>query len=218
MGEHLKGFRFIILISLLVIAAMACNFSGLRPDSSDSEAGPNQEGDFSMPTMQPTPTAQSCLINTWEIPGLSDYVLAAIPPDLAEQYQLRYKDTSGHIYVTFSPDGKMKLQADQLRMLFDAKVSLFRVEVAVTLDGTAVGSYVVNGSTLTTSNVDTRALSASASAMGQDLMDAQQIIGAVPLLQAPYNSAEFSCQGSTLQLKMLAYPDSMPPLVFSAVK
>jgi hypothetical protein len=109
----------------------------------------------------------------------------------------------------------MKLQADQLEMLFDAKASLFRVEVAVTLDGVAVGDYDVNGSTLSTSNVDTSALTASAVAMGQDLLDTQQIIGAVPLLSAPYNTADFSCQGATLQLKMLAYPDSMPPLVFS---
>jgi len=183
----LKVYRFLILISLLVLVAMACNFSGLLADGAETEAGLPQEGDVSMPTIQPTPTGQSCLINTWEIPGLSDYVLAAIPPDLAEQYQLKYKDTSGHIYVTFSPDGQMKLQADQLEMLFDAKVSLFRVEVAVTLDGVAVGDYDVNGSTLTTSNVDTSALNASAQALG----------------------------GSTLQMRILAYPDSMPPLVFS---
>ncbi len=211
----MKVYRFLILISLLVLVAMACNFSGLLADGSETEAGLPQEGDVSMPTIQPTPTGQSCLINTWEIPGLSDYVLAAIPPDLAEQYQLKYKDTSGHIYVTFTPDGQMKLQADQLEMLFDAKASLFRVEVAVTLDGVAVGDYDVNGTTLTTSNVDTSALNASASALGQDLLDAQQIIDAVPLLSAPYNTADFSCQGSTLQMSILAYPDSMPPLVFS---
>jgi len=211
----LKVYRSLIFVSLLVFGAMACNFSGLLLDGSDTVASSNQDGDLSMPTIQPIPTGQSCLVNTWEIPGLSDYVLAAIPPELAEQYQLKYKSTRGNIFVTFSPDGKVTLQADQLQMLFDAKVSLFRVEVAVTLDGVAVGDYDVNGSTLTTSNINTSALNGSARAMGRDLLDSQQVIGAVPLLQAPYNSADFSCQGSTLQLKILAYPDSMPPLVFT---
>ena len=213
----MKVHRSLIFVSLLVMVAIACNFSGLLPDGADTVADITQEGDLSMPTIQPTPTGQPCLVNNWSIPGLSDYVLAAIPPEMAEQYQLKYKSTSGNMYVTFSPDGVMTLQADQLEMLFDAKASILRVEVAVTLDGVAVGDYDVNDSTLTTSNVDTSALNGSARAMGRDLLDSQQIIGAVPLLQAPYNSADFSCQGSTLQMRILAYPDSMPPLVFTKV-
>lgn len=211
----MKVYRSLIFVSLLVMVAIACNFSGLLPDGADTVADITQEGDLSMPTIQPTPTGQPCLVNNWSIPGLSDYVLAAIPPEVAEQYQLKYKSTSGNMYVTFSPDGVMTLQADQLEMLFDAKASILRVEVAVTLDGVAVGDYGVNGGTLTTSNVNTSALNGSARAMGRDLLDSQQIIGSVPLLQVPYNTADFSCQGSTLQLKILAYPDSMPPLVFT---
>ena len=167
-----------------------------------------------LPTADPALSAKNCLANTWEITGLSDYVLAAIPPEMAEEYTLEYQDTNGSAYFILTPDGRITLQADQLELLFQTRVAVLTVPVTVSVDGEAVGSYTVEGSTLTTTDMDTSGLTVSAQAMGSELVPPAQIIRAVPLISAPFNTAEFSCTGETLQLTIAGYPEGVPPLVF----
>jgi hypothetical protein len=172
-----------------------------------------------LPTLLPTavPEQESCLVGNWQVTGLSDYILAFIPPEVAEQYSLKYQGTNGSIYFSLLPDGSLNMQADQLEILFEAKMSIFTVPVSASLDGEVSGKYSVDGDTLTTSDMDTSGLSASAQAMCNQLMDPAQIIAAIPLLSPPYNTAQYSCSGNTLQLRLPAYPDSLPPLVFTRV-
>ena len=72
----------------------------------------------------------------------------------------------------------------------------------------------VDQTTLTTSNMDTSGLIASAQVMGEDLIDPAQIISAIPFVQPPFNTAQYSCQGNTLELQVSGYPENIPPLVF----
>jgi hypothetical protein len=171
-----------------------------------------------VPTVDPLISAKSCLANTWEIPGLSDYVIAAIPPDLAAEYNLEYQETKGEAYITLTPEGKFTLSADDLQLIFSAKAYIFDVPVTVRVDGSAVGNYDVDHTTLTISNVDTSRLTASAQALGEDLVDPDQIINAVPFIRPPFNTAEYICQGDTLELEFTSYPGDVPPLIFQAVK
>jgi hypothetical protein len=170
------------------------------------------------PTVDPLSSAKRCLANTWEIPDLSEYVIAAIPQDLAEEYDLEYQDTKGEAYITLTPEGKFTLSADNLELIFSAKAFIFEVPVTVRVDGTAVGNYDVDLTTLTISNVDTSRLSASAQALGEDLVDSDQIIKAVPFIRAPFNTAEYTCQGDTLELEFTNYSGILPALIFQAVK
>jgi hypothetical protein len=167
-----------------------------------------------LPTADSALSAENCLANTWEITGLSDYVIAAIPPETAEEYALEYQDTNGGAYFILTPDGRITLRADQLELLFEARVAVLTVPVTVSVDGEAVGSYSVDGSTLTTTDMDTSGLTVSAQALNSDLVPPDQIISAIPLLSAPFNTAEFSCTGDALQLDIAGYPASVPPLVF----
>jgi len=170
-----------------------------------------------VPTVDPLISAKRCLANTWEIPELSEYVIAAIPPDLAAEYNLEYQETKGEAYMTLTPDGKFTLVADALELIFSAKAYIFEVPVTVRVDGTARGNYAVDHTTLTISNVDISRLSASAQALGEDLVDPDQILNSIPFIRPPFNTAEYNCQGNTLELEFTSYPGDLPPLKFQAV-
>jgi hypothetical protein len=170
------------------------------------------------PTIDPLSSARNCLANTWEIEGLSDYVLASVPPELAKEYSLKYVETTGEAYLTLLPDGKVVLQAENLVFHFNARFAIFQVPVTVSIDGTAVGTYDIDTTTLRIDNMDTSGLTASAKAMDEDLMDPDQIINSIPFVRPPYNTAEYACQGDVLELELSGYQGNLPPLVFQAVK
>lgn len=170
------------------------------------------------PTIDPLISAKSCLAKTWQINGLSDYVLAAVPPELAEEYSLEYVDTTGSADLKLTNDGKIELRVENLEFLFNARFTIFEVPVIVSIDGTAYGTYELDATTLRINNMDTSGLTASAKAMGEDIMDPDQIIQSIPFVRPPYNTAAYSCQGDVLTLKLSGYSDEIPPLVFQAVK
>ena len=170
------------------------------------------------PTVDPLIVSKSCLAKTWEINGLSDYVLAAVPPDLAEEYSLEYIDTTGTAYLQLTSDQKMELQINDLEFLFNARLAIFEVPVTVSIDGIAEGSYQVENNTLRFNDINTSGLTASAVALDEDIMEPEQIINAIPFVRPPFNTANYSCQGDVLTLKLSGYPDHTPPLVFQAVR
>ena len=183
-----------------------------RPKNTSQEKTPPT------PTIDPLASAKSCLAKTWQISGLSDYVLAAVPPELVKEYGLEYVSTSGAAYLRLTPDDKIVLQAENLVFIFSAQFSIFEVPVEVSIDGTATGTYTIDSTTLTIKDMDTRGLTASAKAMNEELIDSQQIINAIPFTRPPYNKATYTCQGDTLELSLSGYPEDMPPLVFQAIK
>ena len=220
----MKHYRYLMIVGLIGFTGLACSLASLFPRNSQAplpseavETAAPASIPTSLPTADPILATVNCLANTWEITGLSDYVIAAVPPEMAEQYALQYQGTNGRAYFTLTPDGRIILQANQLELLFEARVSVLNVPVTVSVDGEAAGSYTLDGSTLTTTDMDTSGLAVSAQALGSDLLPPAQIINAIPLLQAPFNTAEYSCTGDTLQLKIAAYPESVPPLVFHKV-
>jgi hypothetical protein len=206
---------------LLALVSLSCRLAQLgQADTATPE--PTEEDVLQLPivpspTPFPTATQELCLVGDWEVIDLSDYILAFIPPEMAEQYNLQYQGTNGGTYFNLLPDGSLIMQADQLELVFEAQASIFKVPVTASLDGQVVGKYSVDGDTLTTSDMDTSGLNASAQAMGNELIDAAQIINAIPLLRPPFNTAQYSCTADTLQLRLPAYPDSLPPLVFQRV-
>jgi hypothetical protein len=223
----LKRYQNLLVVSLSGLVLLACRLTGIVQQNIETTETPTTlVVNTPPPTLTPIPTpttdpaiaAKACLAGTWQINDLSAYILAAIPPELANQYGLQYQSSSGEAFFTLSPDGKFSMQADQLQMLFEAKVSIFKAQVTVNVDGEAIGKYTVEDNTLTTSDVDTSGLEASAQALGNDLVDPAQLISAIPLIQPPSNSAEFTCAGDQLQLKILSYPENIPPLVFKRVK
>ncbi len=221
----MRKISMLFVIGLTSVVIMACSFvgvvqhniDGLPSQTAIANESTIQAEEIPLPVVDPNLAAKSCLAKTWEIEGLSDYVIAAVPPELAAEYDLQYQDTSGQAYFTLSPDGQISLQAEDLAFLFTARVSIFEVPVTVRLDGTAVGNYDVNNSTLTTSNMDTSKLTASAQALNENLIEPSQIINSLPFVNPPFNSVEFSCQGEFLELEVSGFPGNIPPLVFQAV-
>jgi hypothetical protein len=221
-GVELKPHRFVALASLLAVLAVACSLSSRFPQLSDvpvpsptlDAASSQAPASTVLLTADPALAGINCLANTWEITGLNDYIVAAIPPEMAAEYNLEYQGTNGSAFFILSPDGRITLQADQLELLFEARVAVLTVPVTVSLDGEAVGSYAVDGATLTTSGMDTSGLTVSARALNSDIVPPAQIISAIPLLSPPFNAAEYTCTGDALQLMIAAYPEGVPPLVF----
>ena len=219
----MKKYRLLIAIALAVVLVMACNLpdaiinsiqysSAKEGDAVSKEEMPGEN--ILSPAGIVTEAPGACLAGTWEVTGIHEYVLAAIPQEMAEEYNLEYKGTNGSVYFILTPDGQAVMQADELEIVLEAQASIFTVPVTASLDGVAVGRYTANGGVLTTTGMETSGLSASAQAMGQELANASQIIRAIPLLQPPANSAEYTCEGDTLRLRVGAYPASIPPLVF----
>jgi hypothetical protein len=170
------------------------------------------------PTVDPLLESKSCLARTWEINGLSDYVLAAVPPELAEEYSLEYVDTTGDAYLRLTSDEMMTLQINDLEFIFNARFSIFEVPVTVRIDGSAEGTYQIQDDTLRFNDINTSGLTASAKVLDEDIMEPEQIINAIPFINPPFNMATYSCQGDVLTLKLSGYPDHTPPLVFQAVR
>jgi len=222
--------RFWLFIGLIALVSLACNLPNLfATPSPETVEEPIQISSLPLvselpstaqetSSVDPLSAAKSCLNGTWVINNLSSYVAAAIPPELADEYDLVYKETSGTATLSFVPDGRITLLFDELIFLFDAKISLFTVPLTLRVDGQVNGVYSLSGDTLTTSQMDTSRLSAAAQAMGQDVIDPAQIISLIPLVQSPVNNALYTCAGNTLQLQFPAYPVDFPPLVFQRVQ
>ncbi len=216
-----KNLRISLFVPLVVLISLslACRLPELLMDGAETPEpvpGLGESGDaFEQPTVAPSPAPESCLAGTWEISGIHEYVLAAIPQEMAEEYNLEYKDTNGNAYFILTPDGQALLQADGLEIVFEAKAGIFSVPVTALVDGMAVGRYSAQGGILTTTGMDTSGLSASAQAMGQELAAPEQILRAIPLLKPPANRAEYTCEGDTLRLKIGAYPAGVPALEFT---
>jgi hypothetical protein len=230
--------RFVLYLSLIGMVILGCRLLGSAQPSPQNTLVPTRAPALTpvptrapaltsvqtpaptktpVPTADPLASAQACLAGTWEITDISNAIIAAIPPDLAKQYNLQYTGASGKGYYTLTPDGNVSMQADQMELKFTAKASVFDVPVTVSVDGQVKGKYSLKGNTLTTSDMDTSGITASAQALGQEVMTQEQIIRAIPLINAPYNTAEYTCSGDTLQLKLPSYPESIPPLVFHKV-
>lgn len=228
----MKRYRLWIAIGLISIILMACNLASLlspataedvekrsqvetKPTAEVKE--PPQVENTQIPTPDSLDSAKACLAGTWEIVDLSSYVIAAIPPELAAQYKLKYKETSGYAELSLTPDGRITLAFHGLIFLFDANVSVFTVPLTVGIDGDINGGYSVDESTLSTSGMNTNDLTSVAQALGQDVVDPAMIKSVIPLVQTPFNRAVYTCAGDTLQLEFPAYPENIPPLVFQRV-
>lgn len=225
----MNRYRLILFLSLVGLVFLACSLPGIARQNLQNiritiQAPTQPPAQAPAATRAPAPTtdplasAKTCLANTWEITDISSSIMAAIPPEMAKQYNLQYTGTSGKGYYTLTQDGNVLMQADQMELQFTAKASIFDVPVKVNVDGEARGKYSLQGNTLTTSDMDTSRLTASAQALGQEMVSQEQIIQAIPLINSPHNTAEYSCSGDTLQLKLSSYPESVPPLVFHKVK
>ena len=230
----------LLVIGITSLIIMSCSLGGIAQIVIDSQQ--TDDGTIKQPTVQveslpiqsqeqantlensPTPTvdrllaSKSCLAKTWEIKGLSDYVLAAVPPELAEEYSLEYIDTTGAAYLKLTSDEKIELQIRDLVFLFNARFSIFEVPVTVEIDGIADGTYQVEDNTLRFTGIDTSGLTASAKALDEEIMEPDQIINAIPFVRPPFNTATYTCQDDELTLKISGYPDNIPPLVFQAVR
>ena len=232
----------LLIIGLTSLAVMSCGMLGFiqienqppaaqdaketQSEISEAAQSPEFEAESQSQAQLPTPaptldhlaTAKSCVAQTWEIPALSDYVIAAVPPEMAAEYDLKYEETTGTAYLTLTPDGRITLLANDLQLQFSAQAYVFSVPVTVRLDGSATGNYIMDSTTLTFTNVDTSGLSASAQALGEDLIDPAQIMRSMPFISPPYNTARYTCQGDTLRLALSGYSGDLPPLVFQAVE
>jgi hypothetical protein len=172
----------------------------------------------SAPTSDPLISAKACLANEWEVTDISSSVIAAIPPEMVQEYNLKYKGTTGKGFYSLTEDGEILMRAEDLVLQFTARASVFDVPVNVTIDGEARGKYTLDGDMLSTSDMDTSGLTATAQALGQDIADRETILNAFPLINPPHNRAEYACLGDNLQLKPTSYPESVPPVVFNRVK
>lgn len=228
----MKHHKLWIAFGLISMVLIACNLSNiLSPATSEDveersrvEADPTAEvkelsqvENNILPTPDPLDSAKACLVGTWEIKDLSSYVIAAIPPELVAQYNLKYRETSGKAELSLTPDGRISLAFDGLIFLFDASVSVFTVPLTVGIDGDINGEYSLDGATLSTSGMNTSGVTAVAQALGQDVVDSAMIKSVIPLVQSPFNQAVYTCTGNTLQLEFPAYPENIPPLVFQRV-
>ena len=162
----------------------------------------------------PTTAPPSCLEGSWNITNLESAILAVIPADMIQSYDLQFKEKKGSALLVISPGNRITLRADGLQLVYTAKVTFFRVPLIAAINGEAAGSYQLDGNTLTTRNMNAAGLSATVQLAGKDLVDPAVIAGAIPLVQPPLNTASFTCLGDTLQLKLTAYGDSVPALVF----
>jgi hypothetical protein len=173
--------------------------------------------DTSAPADTATPTEDplaKCLIGTWRATNIQDYVIAAIPAGMVEQYKPAYKNSSGQVDVTFFENGMVTIQASQLALEFDIQASIFRVGLTISLDGVSGGEFVTNGDQLTTRNMSSTGMTASAKSLGQDVVTSESIVNSLPLVKPPFDQATYQCVDQTLLLKLIAYPDSIPPLMF----
>jgi hypothetical protein len=169
-----------------------------------------------LPTIDPISKARSCLANTWLMDGLSDYVVAVIPQDFVDEYDLQYEGSSGIAYFVFSADGQVTFITENLEMQFTTTAYVFEIPVTVRMDGIATGNYEIDTTNLTFTDFDTSGLTTSAKILEEDIVDPDQIKNLVPFINPPFNTATYTCQEDVLELSISDFPNEIPPLVFKA--
>ena len=229
-----------LIVGLSVFSIMACSMYGFAQVNSEvnsptqtSEAVPmvteqqdqgnvgesdvdNQITPTPLPTIDPISEARSCLANKWLMDGLSDYVVAVIPQDFIDEYDLQYKSSSGTAYFEFSTDGQVMLTAENLELVFTTKAYVFEIPVTVRMDGSTSGNYEIDTTNLTFTDFDTSGLTTSAKILEEDIVDPDQIKNLIPLVNPPFNKANYTCQEDVLELVLSDVPDEIPSLVFKA--
>jgi hypothetical protein len=187
---------------------------GIVAESTLAPSPANPPTDTIPDTVPPTSSAAGCLVGTWQAVNIQDYVIAAIPPRMMEEYQPTYQNTSGAVYISFFNNGLVTIQAYKLALEFDIQSGIFRVGLVVALDGLSSGQYQADGVQVVTSRMTTTGLTASARAFEQDVIAPEQIIAALPLVQPPFDVASYQCDAQTLSLRLSAYPENIPALQF----
>lgn len=172
---------------------------------------PNVPTDTAAPPEDPL---AACLIGTWRATNIQDYVIAAIPADMMQEYKPEYKNSTGQVYVSFFDNGMITIQAYQLALEFNIQASIFKVGLTISLDGMSTGQFVAEGDQLTTRDMTTTGLTASAKSLGQDVASSDDIIASLPLVKPPFDQALYQCSDQALLLTMNAYPEGIPPLAF----
>jgi hypothetical protein len=112
--KMMKKTLLLLIMSLISLAVMACGMIGFTQIENGSQppkntgnaigetpeepkladeinSGPQVLQPTPAPTLDPVVAAKSCLAKTWEIAGLSDYVIAAVPSKMAADYDLQYE-------------------------------------------------------------------------------------------------------------------------------
>ena len=92
-----------------------------------------------IPTIQPATTSStSCLVGTWRFDDLAAHLLPVISG--FDHFGFKLVDSQGDVFVTFSADGRVDVQANQ----FSATMATQQIANRFFMDGRATAGYTID--------------------------------------------------------------------------
>lgn len=91
-----------------------------------------------LPTLPATTSSTSCVVGTWHFDDLAAHLLPVISG--FDHFGFKLVDSQGDVFVTFSADGRVDVQANQ----FSAKMATQQIANRFFMDGRATAGYTID--------------------------------------------------------------------------
>ncbi len=216
--------RFKLLILILLCLALVASACTSAATTTPAPAAPAQQQPSAPPAAQPTattaptntpaPTATSeptdtpapqtassvdCLVGTWEISDFSQY-FASIMVQIKTPFTI--SDQTGNLTLTFGPDGKALMKADQWKVTLTGNVQNVPLTIVISVNGTAKADYTAADGKIVFTNRTNDNMVMSSTVNGQELFSgtSDELAGLFGISGSnnAFNTFPYECAGNLL--------------------
>ncbi len=104
-----------------------------------AKSAPTVTPESILPTLPAATSSTSCVVGTWHFEDLAAHLLTVISG--FDHFGFKLVDSQGDVFVTFSADGRVDVQANQ----FSAKMATQQIANRFFMDGRATAGYTIDG-------------------------------------------------------------------------
>jgi hypothetical protein len=154
---------------------------------------------------QPTPAGigAACVVGTWQIDNLSEYLQTALP-QMIDGADVQVEETSGKLTYTFNADGTTLGKADNFNIKATVTSNGIKLPGQISVNGSSQGKYQVDDSQgiITLTDVSPGDLAVSATVAGITAVKNTPITNLFLLgsQETGYGSVNYDCVGNTLKV------------------
>ncbi len=178
-------------LGVTLLAMMACSLPSFHLGGDSQPTEPQSQA-----PSEAAGTSAACLVGTWELADLSEFMASVLPPQ--SEGTLTYNGTTGTAYYMFNSDGTAGVQADDLKVDYQLGGGL-NLDIQVGLNGTGTADYTgAQGNLLSTTNVNIDNLSMTLTMGGMPAGDSTTLGSMVPFFGETATAKPFTCTTTTL--------------------
>lgn len=192
----------LIAIVLSVLSTLACSlFSGGIPSGVADAPQADNPAPASTDVPSDTSSGDACLVGTWSLVDIEQYMASVLPSELTETGELTYDSSSGSAVYTFTTDNTASIQVDEFTVRYQMNMAGISLPLEVMMDGSGSGNYTLAGNQMLFDTINDDELYMTISLGGAPIGPAEPITGFFPGGETN-SSLTFECTSTTLSLTM----------------